>query len=98
MTEPWIVILYLAAATFAIRLTGVYVGQSLPQQGRIARALNALPGCLIAALVAQSLSTGGPAEWTAATVAAATAIATRSLPLTMAAGIAAVLVARAALG
>ncbi len=94
MSDPWIVIAGLAVATFAIRLSGVFLGQSLPQDGRWARALTALPGCLIVALVSVSLLSGGPREWLAGAVAALTAITTRNLPATMAAGILAIWVLR----
>jgi uncharacterized membrane protein len=90
MTEPWLVIVGLTVATFAIRLSGVLLGQRLPQGGGWARALNALPGCLLVSLVAVALVSGGPKEWTAAVVAVAVAILTGSLPLTMAAGIASI--------
>ena len=88
MTDPWMVIIGLAIATFVIRLGGVYLGQGLPREGGWARALNALPGCLIVALVSVSLLSGGPREWFAGAIAVVVAIVTRSLPLTMAAGIA----------
>ncbi|MEO1649815.1 MAG: AzlD domain-containing protein [Pseudomonadota bacterium] len=87
-------IIALAMGTFAIRLAGVYVGQSLAKDGAIARGLNALPGCLIVSLVASSLAQGGLTEWLAAGAAAAVAIVTRSLPLTMGVAIAAVFLLR----
>ncbi len=90
MTEIWLVILGLTAATFAIRLAGVLLGQRIPQTGGWARGLKALPGSLIVALVSVGLLQGGPQEWLAGALALATAIATRNLPVTMAVGIAAV--------
>ena len=87
MTETWLIITGLAAATFMIRLGGILIGQRLPQRGPWARALNALPGSLIIALVSVSLLSGGPKEWIAGAIAAVTAILTRNLPLTMIAGI-----------
>lgn len=90
MSETWVVILGLAAATFGIRLGGYVLGRSLPQSGPVARALNALPGSLIAALLSYVLVTGGPQDWLAALAAAAVAVATRSLPLTIVAGVAAI--------
>ena len=80
-------ILVLALGTFAIRVTGVIVGQSLPTTGAWARALEALPGCLIISLVASAIVSGGPNEWIAAATSALTAIATRNLIATMAVGI-----------
>ena len=90
MAEPWLVIGGLAVATFTIRLSGILLGQRIPREGAWATALNALPGCLLVALVSVALLSGGPREWTAAAIAAAVAIVSRNLPLTMAAGIAAI--------
>ena len=90
MVDPWIVAFVLAAATFGLRLSGVYLGQNLPRDGRWARALNALPGCLIIALVSGALLSGGLNEWLAGTFAVAVAVVTRNLPLTMGAGILAI--------
>jgi branched-subunit amino acid transport protein len=90
MDDIWLVILGLAAATFSIRMAGVMLGARLPQTGAWARALLALPGCLIVALVSVSLLSGGTNEWIAGAIAAAVAILSRSLLATMAAGIAAI--------
>ena len=88
MSDTWVVILVLAAATFSIRMGGVLLGQKLPTTGPWARALNALPGCLIVSLVSVLLLSGGPNEWIAGGVALAVAWFSRNLPLTMLAGIA----------
>ena len=88
VSEPWLVIVGLMIATFAIRLSGIVLGQRIPRDGAWATALNALPGCLLVSLVTVALLSGGPKEWTAAAIAAAVAIVSRNLPLTMAAGIA----------
>ena len=90
MSDAWLLIIALAVATFAIRLAGILLGQRLPTSGAWARALNALPGCLLVSLVAVALLSGGPKEWGAAAVAVCVAIVTRSLPLTMAVGIASI--------
>lgn len=94
MSETWIVISGLAAGTFAARIAGVVIGGRLPQSGPWARALQALPGSLIIALVTMSLLSGGAAEWIAGTAALAVAVVTRNLPLTMVAGIAAIYLLR----
>ena len=96
MGDIWIVTLGLALGTFAARLGGILLGRRLPAGGGWARALNALPGTLIVALVAVQLLQGGPAEWIAGALAACAAIATRSLVPTMAVGIAAVYLLRQA--
>ncbi|MEJ2123968.1 MAG: AzlD domain-containing protein [Alphaproteobacteria bacterium] len=94
MSKAWLVILGLTAATFAIRLSGVLLGQRLPQHGRWASALRALPGSLIVALVSVSLLSGGPREWAAGGFAAIAAVLTRSLLFTMGVGIVAIWVFR----
>jgi uncharacterized membrane protein len=88
MADSWLVIVGLSIATFAIRLSGILLGQRIPRDGGWARALNALPGCLLVSLVSVALLSGGPKEWIAAAIAIAVAIVTRSLVLTMAVGIA----------
>ena len=90
MTETWSVILALAVGTFVIRLSGVLIGQQIPKDGAWARGLRALPGCLIVSLVAVSLLSGGPREWSAGVVATIVAVVTKNLPITMASGIAAI--------
>ncbi len=87
MTDGWLIVLGLAVATYAIRLGGVLLGQQLPQSGAWARALDALPGSLIFALLSVLLLTGGPTEWLAGSIAATVAVVTRNLPLTMICGI-----------
>ncbi|GHE02970.1 hypothetical protein U879_18825 [Defluviimonas sp. 20V17] len=97
MTSAWITIAGLAAGTFTIRLSGYLLGARLPASGPWARALKALPGSLIVALLTVLLIQGGPAEWVASAIALAVALATRNLPLTMLAGLVAVAVVRNAL-
>jgi uncharacterized membrane protein len=94
MDERWALIAALAAGTFTIRFAGARLGQAIPREGPMARALAALPGCLIVALVATSLLSGGFEEWTAAAIALAAAALTRNVPATMAVGIAAIWVLR----
>ncbi|NSY38665.1 AzlD domain-containing protein [Leisingera sp. ANG59] len=95
MTETWTLILGLAAATFAVRLSGYLLGRRLPDHGHWARGLQALPGCLILSLVTYLMMQGGPQEWIAGSAALLVALLTRSLPLTMIAGIAAICLLRA---
>jgi uncharacterized membrane protein len=90
MTETWSVILALMVGTFAIRLAGIVIGQRIPNNGRWARALRALPGCLIVSLVSVSILSGGPREWAAGIIAVGVAVATRNLPITMVSGIVAI--------
>lgn len=90
MTETWSVILALTVGTISIRLSGVLIGQRIPKEGAWTRGLRALPGCLIVSLVAVSLLSGGPREWSAGIFATVIAIVTKNLPITMAGGIAAI--------
>ncbi len=94
MSESWIVVFTLAACTFGIRLSGILLGQRLPTSGAWARGLNALPGCLIVALVANLVLSGGPNEWIAGALSLTTALLTCNLLMTMAVGIATIVVAR----
>lgn len=84
------VIIGLGLANLIIRLGGYYLGAALPQTGPWARGLKALPGTLITALVTLQVMQGGVNEWIAAAVALTVAVASRSLPLTMIAGILAI--------
>jgi uncharacterized membrane protein len=90
MDESWVLIGALALGTFTIRFAGTKLGQAIPSHGPAARALNALPGALIVALVAASMISGRWRELAAGAVALAVAVRTRSLPVTMAVGIAAI--------
>lgn len=94
MSDSWVVVFTLAACTFGIRSSGILLGQRLPTQGAWARGLNALPGCLIVALVANLVLSGGPNEWIAGCLSLAAALLTRSLLITMAVGIVTIVVAR----
>ncbi|WP_027235710.1 AzlD family protein [Leisingera caerulea] len=95
MTETWLLIFALAAATFTVRLSGYLLGRRVPEHGPWARGLQALPGCLILSLVTYLLMQGGPLEWAAGAASLTIALATRSLPLAMAGGIAAICLLRA---
>ncbi len=87
MSEPLLLTVLLAAATFSVRFLGVLIGQHLPTSGPWTRVLNALPGCLIVSLVAAILTNGGFNEWVGAGAALIIAVFTRNLPITMTAGI-----------
>ena len=94
MSDALLTTAFLGAMTFATRYLGVLLGQNLPRTGSWARALNALPGTLIVSLVAVLLVDASPIEWVGASVALAVAFVTRSLPMTMLAGIVVVWVLR----
>jgi len=72
-----------------MRILGYVVGQAMLKSPIWRRLLRVFPGCLVTALVASGLAEGGAMELIAATIALATAIATRNIILTMLAGMAA---------
>ena len=94
MSEIYIVTLLLAAGTISARVFGAVAGQAIPTEGRLAAALNALPGCLIVALVCVLVISGGPNEWLAAAFTLGIAVVSKNLPLTMIFGVVAISVLR----
>lgn len=84
------VIIGLTLATLTIRLAGVAIGQRLPRRGAWLRMLEALPGCLIIALLSVLLLQGGAREWLAGGLALIVAMISRSLLITMLTGIGAI--------
>lgn len=94
-TEIWLTILGLAAASYAIRLGGYLLALRLPQEGGWARGMEALPGCLIIALVALMMINGGAIEWAAGATVFLVAAKTRNLPISMLVGMVTVATLRA---
>ena len=94
VTDTWIIVIGLAVGTFIIRLSGYVFGVFLPSTGRWVNILESLPGCLIASLLTVILHQSSANEWIAAVVAFLTAAVSKSLPLTMVAGVIAVLIMR----
>ena len=92
--EIWITLLGLGLASFAIRLGGFLLAGRLPQTGRWARGMEALPGCLIMALVTLMMVRGSVVEWVAGVMALLVAAKTRNLLLCMLTGMIAVAVLR----
>lgn len=88
--DIWLMIIGLATATFTIRLSGYLVALHLPKEGAWAKGMEALPGCLIVALVALMILKGGPVEWLGGALVLAVAAKTRNLPISMVTGIAVV--------
>ena len=86
-------ILAMALATYATRVAGLWIANRVPRSGRAAAALEALPAAVLTAVIAPMALTTGPAETLAAIV---TGIAAARLPLllTIALGVAAVVVLR----
>lgn len=59
----YLAILMMATIVFATRLTGYLLGARVPEEGRLRRLLEALPGCAIAAVCAPALLTAGPVQF-----------------------------------
>ena len=94
MSDIYLVTLMLAAGTIAARVIGAVAGQAIPTEGRVAAALNALPGCLIVSLVCVLVVSGGPNDWIAAALTLGIAALSKNLPLTMIFGVAAISILR----
>ncbi|WP_295808923.1 AzlD domain-containing protein [uncultured Nitratireductor sp.] len=84
----WMLILVLALAAFAIRVLGLIAGDAI-RSSRFAWVLDDLPGLIIVSLVASSLAGETIGTWLAAAIALLIAHVTRSVILTMCAGVAA---------
>lgn len=89
-------IVLMAIATYATRVSGLFLAERLPRTGRVRVALDALPPAVLTAVIAPALVTG-PAEAIAGVV---TVIAAFRLPLiaTVAIGVATVATLRALIG
>lgn len=92
--EAVLAILAMAGVTWGLRAGGLVLARRLRQQGAVARALRQLPACVMAALVAPAVAQGGPAEQLAAALTVAAMALSRSLPLAMVVGVAAVVAGR----
>lgn len=65
----WLLIMLLAMCSYGIRFVGLIAGDWIYHQPRLRKILDDLPGCLVIALVAASLSHQETAAWIAAVVA-----------------------------
>lgn len=96
--EALIVILGMAAVTFAIRAGGLLLANRLPTTGFVASWMKHVPGAVLASLVAPAILAGGAAEAIAAAATALIYIVSRNLFAAMLGGVLAVYLARLALG
>jgi uncharacterized membrane protein len=96
-TTNLIAIAAMAAATYATRLAGLWLVRALKPTAAIATAMDAMPVAVLTAVIAPGLVKGGPADMAAA---ALTIAAAMRLPLlvTVAIGMAAVVILRSLLG
>lgn len=88
----------MALATYASRAAGLMLMSRMTPGPRMQRFMHAIPGAILASIVAPSALAAGPAEAVATVVTALTAWRFRNLPVAMVAGVAAVLVLRQSFG
>lgn len=91
-------ILGMAVATYASRAAGLMLMSRMSPGPRMERFMRAIPGAILASIIAPSALAAGPAEALATGVTALAAWRFRNLPLAMAVGVAAVLALRLAFG
>ena len=94
LPDPILVILGMAAVTFAVRAGGFLLADRLPETGFVAVWMRHIPGAVLASLIAPAIVTGGPPEWIGAAATALVWMATRNLLPAMAAGVLAVYLLR----
>lgn len=87
-------ILGMAVATYASRAAGLMLMSRISPGPRLTRFMHAIPGAILASIVAPSALAAGPAEAAATAVTALTAWRFGNLPLAMCAGVGAVLALR----
>ena len=87
-------ILGMAVATYASRAAGLMLMSRISPGPRLTRFMHAIPGAILASIVAPSALAAGPAEAAATAVTALTAWRFGNLPLARCAGVGAVLVLR----
>jgi uncharacterized membrane protein len=90
-------IIAMGLASYATRLTGLIVAGRFAPTGRLKAAFDAIPAAVLTAVIAPTLLATGPAETIAGAV---TILAALRLPLlaVVGVGVAAAVIARAALG
>ena len=81
----------MAVATYASRAAGLMLMSRLSPGPRLTRFMHAIPGAILASIVAPSALAAGPAEAAATTATALVAWRFGNLPLAMLAGVAVVL-------
>ena len=89
-----LVIAGMALVTLAIRFGGYLLADRLPDSGFVAAWMRHIPGAVLAALVAPTVASGGPAEFAGTAATTLAYLLTRNLFAAMAAGVAMVFVMR----
>lgn len=88
------VISAMAVVTYATKAGGLWLLGRIDLGDRTEAGLEALPGAIIVAIVAPELASAGPAEWAAAGTAAAVAIRTDNLLVSLIAAMGVLVVLR----
>ena len=83
-----------AAVTYSLRFGGLMLAGRLPQSGRLRRAMDALPGAILLALVTPSIAASGWWGLGAAFCTAGVVVRTGNALLAMLAGMAVILIQR----
>ncbi|MEH6474552.1 MAG: AzlD domain-containing protein [Sneathiella sp.] len=87
MTDTqWLLIAILAIGAYSIRFVGLVCGQIVSQNAGLNKFLGDLPGSLIVALVASSLSDANALTWVAAALALIVAVISNNVVATMGLG------------
>ena len=96
--EPMVLfaLVVMAATTALMRVGGFWLMGRLPITPRVRRALEALPGSIVAAIVVPIVAQIGPVALLAVIAAAATMVFRRNELVAVAAGVGAAVIARAA--
>jgi branched-subunit amino acid transport protein len=92
--EAIVVILGMAAVTYAIRAGGFLIAERLPSTGFMALWMRNIPGAVLAALIAPDVLKGGPAAWLATAAATLVYFATRNVFATIVGGVLAMFLLR----
>jgi uncharacterized membrane protein len=90
-TVSLLTILGMALATYVSRAAGLVLMRRMTPGPRMERFMRAIPGAILASIIAPSALTAGPAEIVATTATALAAWRYRNLPLAMLVGVAVVL-------
>ncbi|MBG0778063.1 MAG: AzlD domain-containing protein [Desulfovibrionaceae bacterium] len=88
--DSWTALLAMAGVTYLTRVAGFFLMGRVRLTARVERWLSALPGCMLVALVAPVVLSGGVAEAVSGALVLAVSWRTRSLPAAMVAGVASI--------
>ena len=84
----------MALATYATRVSGLYLMRGVTVKGRLKTALDALPPAILMAVIAPTILTKGPAETIAAAITAGAAFMRLPLVVTILTGVVSVILLR----